>query len=261
MQKIFLILFLILTSCATVERDKAVELEKRMSKIETKLKNQEDKNATLDGKISELYLSSKEDRRLIREENLKRDEIVNKRLQELETFAKVQDIVNKKITTAISENRVLVVETKQTFEDFRASRIDVNTAYYIKKANELYNKGKYEKAHEIFVYYLKHPELLSEEEYRVVFYRTALMEYRLKKYDDALIHFSQLYRNFHEKGNKYIASSLYHVGIILLQDKKCADAKYVFDQVVNEYGDHAYFRKLAEEKINFIQKAKGCLLN
>lgn len=257
MKKLLCLVFL-LSGCSSLEVDKAQEFDKRMTKLEKKVDEQKTETSLLNGKIEELSLSATEDRRRIREENKITQDLVEKRLVELETFTKVQEIVNQKITQAINDNRILVVETKQNFENFRAERIDVNTAYYIKTANDLYKQQKYKKAHEIFSYYLKNPHLLNEEEYRVVFYRTALMEYRMKKYDDALVHFSQLYRNFHKKGDKYIASSLYHVGVILLMDNKCADAKYVFDQVVNEYGSHKYFSSLASSKLSHIKNSAKC---
>ena len=93
----------------------------------------------------------------------------------------------------------------------------------------------------------------------MVFYRTALLEYRMGKYDESFVHFSQLYRNFHEKGDKYIASSLYHTGMILARDKKCSDAELIFKQVVSDYSNHQYFKELSAKRIDQIRSWKSCI--
>ena len=255
MKKLLLlpIMSLILISCATstVEQDAAKDIYNKLDVLR-------DDVSTLDGKVSELTLKSEEEDTKLREEQKVANELINKKVADLESFVAVQKVLNNKIAESINENRVYMVGVNQDFENFRKSRIDSNSYYYLKAAAKHYQEKKYQKAHDIYIYYLKKPELLTQSEYRMVFYRTALIEYRLKRYSEAFVHFSQLYRNFHEKGDKYIASSLYHTGVILAREKKCSDAKLIFNQVINDYSNHKYFKNLSQKRINQISKWKSC---
>lgn len=187
--------------------------------------------------------------------------VLQSQVSNLQAFQETQNLINQEVSKVFEKHENLLIEIDQNFANFRKNNtpVNVDVKQALKKATELFSETKYEEALDAYSFFLDKPHVLTRDEYQIVLYRVALSEYRLERREESLIHFSQLYEKFHKENDKYMASSLFHIGSILHKEGKCGEAIKILEQIVVQY-KHQYFKDEAKKKMKEIKDSKNCKL-
>lgn len=235
------------------------QLRRIIADMQVEIDNQKEEISKLTGKIeeSEHRLDKKFSKQY---ENVNSEYAVLKaKIELLEAYDKNQNEINKRMVEAIQENENRIITIDKNYKNFRKKkRTDKNIKKDLELATKYYEEKKYRESRKIYLEYLNQPDLLTLKEYRVYLYRVALSEYRLNMNDDAIAHFSQLYQKFYKEDDKYMASSLYHIAALLVKDKKCEDARSLYNQIKANYPTHEYFNKMANRRLYEINTSSWC---
>jgi TolA-binding protein len=250
---------ILLSSCsiAPLSTKSEKQLRKIVAELQTDLNESKNELARLNGKIEEVSHFS--DKKIVdaTEKNKGTIRVLQEQIKLIQSFQETQKILNQKIVDAVENNNDLIINIDKNYKNFRKSSINIGAKARLKKATTYFGDKEYQKSINEYSYFLKRPNLLSKDEYQIVLYRIALSEYRTNQNEEAIVHFSQIYEKFHKENDKYMASSLFHIGSILLKESKCLEAKKVFEQIKLEYS-HEYFRDQAQKRIDLIKKSTTC---
>lgn len=252
--------FILISSCAMnpMLNKSENQLRKVVADMQDKLYTQQEEIASLKGQIEETEHRVNKKIEENNENAISNYEVLKARVELTEKYQQNQNEINRRVVDAISKHENLIIAIDQNYENFRKDPPQDQVRKDIERATKLYEQKKYKEARDIYITYLDRPHLLTRNEYRVILYRVSLSEYRMHMNDESITHFSQLYEKFYREDDKYMASSLYHIGALLLRDGKCSEASVVYNQIKKEYRTHQYFYKMSNTRLNEIKTGDFC---
>lgn len=249
-----------ISSCSSnpLAPDNEKQMRGLIADLQINLSESREEILKLNGKIEEVEHHSNKRIEASTKESSENIMVLTEQVKALRSFQETQQILNANVAQLIQENNELLINVDKNYDNFRNNdKLSVNYKEKLKQATDAFSAKNYKEALDEYSFFLDKPHVLTKDEYQIVLYRVALSEYRLDMNEASIVHFSQLYEKFHKENDKYMASSLFHIGSLLVTSNKCSDARKVFEQIMIQY-KHQYFKDEAKKRIQEIDNSSAC---
>lgn len=261
-------LFLLLTGCLKttdqIEREKKVDSlddeihqsQKNTADLTLQVKDLYSKLAKTNGEIEELNYKQSKNSEKGTEESKKTIQVLSEQIKELQADLKKQQELTTTLSSQVQAHKEFIDELTKTMskghhaeksknkdEENKVSTVDD----VLENAFALYRSKKYEEAKAKFNLALENKELSAKNTNKANLH-LGLIEFKQKKYEEALVYLSKVYTQF---PNSSIApGALLFIGKSFKGLKKLEEAEASFSELVEKYASS----KEAEEAKKELKK-------
>jgi TolA-binding protein len=244
MIKLFPLILVLIFSSACLKTTEQIEREQKVDTLEEvvdqstknvadlrlELKSIKEKMATLNGEMEEIKHHSEKSNAKGNEELKKQNSNLEQVVNQLSTDNKnLHEKVNL-LTTELTEIKEFIKKVTSHLEEKTVSKNQDEVSY--DKATGLLESKKIKKAKEMFLNIIADPN--QEAKYiNKSNLQLGIIEYKSKNFDESLVYLSKVYTQYPESSSA--PTALFYIGKALRAQKKKAEAKASFDELIEKF--------------------------
>lgn len=230
--RLFLFIFiLLLSACSSFQTNEKVL--SRINELEKKQKDQTEERAKL---------------LLIMEE---KNQFIEKKINTIETYTQSQNLINQQILAQIQTQNKIIQDLNN---DYQGTKY-LNYKMLLEYANKLYSQRKYQTAANLYDKLINYRKTLSKKDLYLISYRQALTNYRLNKYNSSINQFMKIVAQ--QSDSRFVPSSLYHMGVMWLRQKKYDQAIDAFKEIIKKHRYNQRFYQNAKRALEITKQRKN----